>query len=229
MNNTHPNSNSPEAPDNTLPALSPRKLAAQRANALKSTGPRTSEGKTIARQNSLKHGFFSCDVVNAVLDGPDRLDEFNMMLDALLEEYDPQTVRERILIDEVAASCWRIRRVLRYECRETWSDDDEDRRAARTESPSEAIAAVMGYDHQAVRERTFRTFRRAGLHTFVLPGDSNVDKIVRYERLIKRNLYRALYTLERIRAARQGPQSSDAAPLPEPLNLGGDLLDENKF
>jgi hypothetical protein len=229
MNNIHPNSNSPVASNNTLPALSPRKLAAQRANALKSTGPRTSQGKEIARQNSLKHGFFSCDVVNAVLDGPARLDEFSTMLDALLAEYDPQSVRERILIDEVAASCWRIRRILRYECRETWSDDDEDRRSARTETPSEAIASIMGYDHQASRERTFRAFRRAGLHTFVLPVDADVDKIVRYERLVKRNLYRALYTLERIRAARQGPQSSDAAPLPEPLNLGGDPLDENKF
>ena len=229
MNNTHPNSNSPASPDNTLPALSPRKLAAQRANALKSTGPRTSQGKEIARQNSLKHGFFSCDVVNAVLDGPARLDEFNMMLDALLAEYDPQSVRERILIDEVAASCWRIRRILRYECRESWADEDDDRRAARTETPSEAIASIMGYDHQAARQHTARKFRHAGLDAFVLPSDSDIDKIVRYERLIKRNLYRALYTLERIRAARQGPQSSDAAPLPEPLNLGGDLRDENKF
>jgi len=223
------NQNPPHSPDSTLPALSPRKLAAHRANALKSTGPRTPEGKEIARQNALRHGFFSCDVVNALLDGPDRLEEFNSMLDALLREYDPQTVRERILIDEVAACCWRIRRILRYECRETWSDDDKDRRAARTETPSEAMAAIMGYDRQAARERTFRAFRRAGLHTFVLPCDSDVDKIVRYERLIKRNLYRALYTLERIRAARQAPQSSDAAPLPEPLNLGGDLIDENKF
>ena len=229
MNNIHPNSNSPASPNNTLPALSPRKLAAQRANALKSTGPRTSQGKEIARQNSLKHGFFSCDVVNAVLDGPARLDEFNMMLDALLAEYDPQSVRERILIDEVAASCWRIRRILRYECRETWSDDDRYRRDAKTETPTEALLFTMGYDHQGNRDRIFRKLRRAGLDTLILPDDADVDKIVRYERLVKRNLYRALYTLERIRAARQGPQSSDAAPLPEPLNLGGDLLDENKF
>ena len=218
-----------KSPDNHLPAISPRQLAARRANALKSTGPRTSEGKEIARQNSLKHGFFSCDVVNAVLDGPARLDEFSTMLDALLAEYDPQSVRERILIDEVAASCWRIRRILRYECRETWIDDDRYERKAKTESPSDALLSTMGYDHQGNRDRIFRKLRRAGLDTLILPDDSDVDKIVRYERLIKRNLYRALYTLERIRAARQGPQSSDAAPLPEPLNLGGDLLDENKF
>ena len=91
------------------------------------------------------------------------------------------------------------------------------------------MAALMGYDQQTARERTFRKLRRAGLETFILPAERDIDKIVRYERLIKRNLYRALYTLERIRAARQAPQPSDAAPLPQPLNLGGDLLDENKF
>ena len=229
MNHTQPNPNSPEAPDNTLPALSPRQLAARRANALKSTGPRTSEGKTIARLNALKHGFFSCDVVNSVLDGPIRVEEFTTILDALLEEYDPQSVRERILIDEVAACCWRIRRLLRYECREGWVDDDNYRRRARTETPSESMAALMGYDQQTARERTFRKLHRAGLETFILPAERDIDKIVRYERLIKRNLYRALYTLERIRAARQAPQPSDAAPLPQPLNFGVDLLDENKF
>jgi hypothetical protein len=148
---------------------------------------------------------------------------------AILEEYDPQSVRERILIDEVAACCWRIRRLLRYECRETWADDDAYHRDATTESPTEEIASTLGYDYQGARERVFRKFRRAGLHTFVMPADVDVDRIVRYERLIKRNLYRALYTLERIRAARQSPESSAAAPLPEPLGRGGDLLDKNKF
>jgi hypothetical protein len=229
MNNSHHDPNSPDAASSGLPAVSPRKLAANRANAIKSTGPRTSEGKEIARQNALRHGFFSCDVVNAVLDGPERVEEFTTILDALLEEYDPQSVRERILIDEVAACCWRIRRILRYECRESWSDEDDDRRAAATETPSEAIASIMGYDHQAARERTFRKFRRAGLHTFIMPSVADVDLIVRYERLLKRNLYRALYTLERIQVARQRPGSSDAAPLPEPLNVRQDLLDENKF
>jgi hypothetical protein len=215
MSNTHPNSNSPETPDNTLPALSPRQLAARRANALKSTGPRTAEGKTIARLNALKHGFFSCDVVNSVLDGPIRVEEFTTILDALLEEYDPQSVRERILIDEVAACRWRIRRLLRYECREGWVDDDYYRRRARTETPSEAMAALMGHDRQTARERTFRKLHRAGPETFILPAERDIDKIVRYERLIKRNLYRALYTLERMRAARIRPDPSDSTSLPK--------------
>jgi hypothetical protein len=93
----------PNPPENLPTALSPRKLAAQRANAMKSTGPRTSEGMAASRLNALKHGFFACDVVNPELDGPVRAEEFNAILDALLEEFQPQSARERILVDEVAA------------------------------------------------------------------------------------------------------------------------------
>src|ERR1035437_5498144 len=197
------------APDSGLPALPPRQLA-RRANAMKSTGPRTPEGKAVARLNALKHGFFACDVVNPVLDGPVRTEEFNSLLDALLEEFQPQSARERILIDEVAACCWRIRRLLRYECRESWLDEDASRRHADTETPSESLLATMGYDNYGIRRRTARKLRRAGLDAFVLPSDLDVDKIVRYERLVKRNLHRALYSLERIRAARSRSESSDA-------------------
>lgn len=228
MSNSHQTQNSPEVSNNQLSVISPRKLAANRANALKSTGPRTSAGKAISRENALKHGFFSCDVVNPVLDGPGRAEEFATILDALLEEYDPQSVRERILIDEVAACCWRIRRLLRYECRKSWVDDAAYRENATTESPTDQIAAKLGYDHQGNRERVFRKLHRAGLDTFILPSSMDIDKITRYERVIKRNLYRALYTLERIRGARQSPGSSDAAPLPEPFNATQDL-GENKF
>ena len=208
----------PAVPATEPPALSPRRLAARRANAQKCTGPRTLAGKATSRFNAIKHGFFACDVVNPVLDGLARVEEFKSILDALLEDFQPQSAHERILVDEVAACCWRIRRLLRYECRESWVDEDDYRRAARTESPSEAIAAIMGYDQQAARQRTARKLRRAGLDAFILPANSDIDKIVRYERLIKRNLYRALYTLERMRALRDRPVASDSTSSPLGLN-----------
>ena len=214
MDTTQDTPQSPAAPAAQPPALSPRRLAARRANAQKCTGPRTPEGKSVACLNALKHGFFAGDVVNPVLDGPARVDEFNSILDALLDDFQPQSARERLLVDEVAACCWRIRRLLRYECRESWSDDDDFRRRARTETPSESMAALMGYDHQTARERTFRKLQRAGLEAFILPSDCDIDKIVRYERLIKRNLYRALYTLDRMRAARIRPDESDSTESP---------------
>ena len=44
-------------------AATPRQIAANRQNALKSTGPRTEEGKEASRQNALKHGLTGGGVV----------------------------------------------------------------------------------------------------------------------------------------------------------------------
>ncbi len=218
MINNHDTQPSTAAPDTQLPALSPRRLTARRANAQKCTGPRTPEGKATTRLNALKHGFFARDVVNRVLDGPARAEEFNSLLDALLDDFQPESARERLLVDEVAACCWRIRRLLRYECRESWVDEDNFRRAAEKETPSEGIAALMGYDHLATRQHTYRKLHSAGLDSLILPSEIDIDKIVRYESLIKRNLYRALYTLESMRASRIRPDASDSTASPSASN-----------
>jgi len=230
MDNNHDTPISPAASESGLPALSPRRLAARRANAMKSTGPRTPEGMEVARLNALKHGFFACDVVNRELDGPARAEEFNLLLDALLEDFQPESAIERILVDEVAASCWRIRRLLRYECRESWVDEDADRRRAHTETPTESLLATMGYDNYGIRRRTARRLRRSGLDSFVLPSDSDVDKIVRFERTVKRNLYCALKMLERIRAARRYAESSaETSSAQTSLSVEQPLLPEKRI
>lgn len=215
MENNQDSPPSTASPNNQMPALSRRQLAARRVNSKKCTGPRTPQGKAATRFNALKHGFFSRDVVSPVLDGSARAGEFNSLLDALLEEFQPQSARERILVDEVAASCWRIRRLLRYECRQTWVDEQAYRRRAETETPSDTLLATMGYDHHGTRQRTLEKLQRSGLDALILPSDSDVDKIVRYERTVKRNLYRALKWLERIQAARVDPESAVPTPLPQ--------------
>lgn len=203
------NSHDPQQPKTVLPALSQRD-AARRANAMKSTGPRTDEGKAVARLNAITHGFFACDVVNPILDGEARAEEFNSLLDALLEEFQPESASERILVDEVAASCWRIRRILRYECRESWAGEDSARRYATRATPTETLLLSMGHDdNHRVRRLKARKLRRSGLDAFVLPSHSDVDKIVRIERIVKRNLYRALDSLEQIRVGRTRPRSSE--------------------
>ena len=156
-------------------------------------------------------GIFDC---KKAAHGVDAVD-LHPLLDALLEEFQPESVGERIMIDEIAACCWRIRRLLRYECRESWVDEDDYRRWANTEKPSDSILASIGNDTFGTRRRRAETLRRSGLDAFILPGDSDIDKIVRYERLIKRNLYRALYSLERMRAARIRPDPTDSTSSPK--------------
>ena len=42
---------------------SPARLAANQANALKSTGPQTEAGRTASKMNALKHGIFSSEIL----------------------------------------------------------------------------------------------------------------------------------------------------------------------
>jgi hypothetical protein len=57
---------------------SPRRLAANRANSKKSTGPKTAEGKTISSLNSLRHGLSSTTTTFIVHN--DDLAEYNSAL-----------------------------------------------------------------------------------------------------------------------------------------------------
>jgi hypothetical protein len=57
---------------------SPRKIAANRKNARRSTGPRTTPGKLLARGNALKHG-----LATAVRGDPTLVSEIERLADAL--------------------------------------------------------------------------------------------------------------------------------------------------
>src|SRR5690606_2360691 len=61
--------------------------ARNRRNALKSTGPRTAEGKAIARRNAIKHGLTAADPTAL---GPEEGSLFNQMHEQLVEELAPR-------------------------------------------------------------------------------------------------------------------------------------------
>ena len=79
---------------------------ANRANAQKSTGPRTPEGKEKASQNALKHGLFARE---AVIRGEDE-DEFEMHRESLLDQLMPRAPLEEILADRIVDLSWRLKR-----------------------------------------------------------------------------------------------------------------------
>jgi hypothetical protein len=63
---------------NTKRPISERKLQANRANAKRSTGPKTAAGKAASRRNALKHGIRSCLVdLPMAIPGLDRSSPFN--------------------------------------------------------------------------------------------------------------------------------------------------------
>src|SRR5262245_23724792 len=87
--------------------VSQNQLEANRANAKRSTGPKSDAGKARSRMNALRHGFSSQQIV---LEGEDA-DQFDALRAQLEAEFDPNSVVERELVDRLATSLWRLRRV----------------------------------------------------------------------------------------------------------------------
>jgi hypothetical protein len=87
-------------------AASQRKIEANRANALKSTGPRTPRGRRAAGRNALAHGLTSRA---ALLPGDDPR-EYRRFVRALLVEMDPRGPFQEELVGEIAHLSWKLRR-----------------------------------------------------------------------------------------------------------------------
>jgi hypothetical protein len=76
----------------------PAQIAANRANAQHSTGPRTDEGKLRASQNALRHGL--CSGIPEMHDEGDQ--NHDELLAALREEFQPVGPNEEILVYKMA-------------------------------------------------------------------------------------------------------------------------------
>jgi hypothetical protein len=88
-----------------------RQLEANRRNALRSTGPRTENGKQQSRRNALKHGL-TAETVIEPLEDPE---EYRVFEEAIVSEYLPQTPVERELVHRLASLFWRLRRATSIE------------------------------------------------------------------------------------------------------------------
>src|SRR6185295_2251611 len=94
-------------------------INANRANALKSTGPRSVEGKSASRFNALKHGI---DAASVVIPGEDPAD-----YDALAADYHrdfrPESPSEAFHVDTMLRADWQKRRLHRVR-RQAEADTD---------------------------------------------------------------------------------------------------------
>jgi len=114
-------------------------IDANRANAQKSTGPRTPEGKARSRQNALRHGLQG----QALLINSEDETEFNELVDDLLEEWQPATTTEEIVFYKMVEQYWLSRRgALLLADHTEFNDGDDD---------SKQVALMLRYNTGAER------------------------------------------------------------------------------
>ena len=91
--------------------LAPQQIAANRRNSLKSTGPRTTEGKFASSHNALKSGINSATLIL-----PDESpDEYATIAAAWHRQYPDATPLESAYLDALIANRWFLRRLMRIE------------------------------------------------------------------------------------------------------------------
>lgn len=95
--------------------ISEKQLAANRQNALKSTGPKTQAGKALASRNSLKHGLLAKNVVITEGEGAEDQQAFDALLADFIGEFNPVGSLEEMLVEKIAVCYWRMSRANRYE------------------------------------------------------------------------------------------------------------------
>jgi len=86
----------------------PAQIAANQANAQRSTGPTTPEGKAKSAMNRLTHGFASAQ---SIIPGESH-EAFIALLDELVIEHQPASPTEEILVEKMAQTQWLTQRAL---------------------------------------------------------------------------------------------------------------------
>jgi DNA gyrase/topoisomerase IV subunit A len=96
---------------------SPARQTANAANAQRSTGPQTDQGKARSSQNARKHGLTAAELVIAAEDRQ----EFDDLHAGLQTDIQPRGALQETLFDELVASAWHLRRLRRMEAELTAS------------------------------------------------------------------------------------------------------------
>ena len=101
----------------------PQQIAANQANAEKSTGPKTEGGKAASSRNSWQHGLtFGVFRVLAT----ENQAEYDVLQNQLIAEYSPATPTEAILVERMAQHHWMRNRALYFQSHYIESGDDID-------------------------------------------------------------------------------------------------------
>jgi len=137
-----------------------KRLAANRANAQKSTGPRTEEGKAASSKNALRHGLTAKSVVLNVEDTA----EYEAFRATIIHSFAPAPGVEQRLAEELTDALWRLKRAQRIEAaafdhyldtikREIYPNDAEARDALESEI---GLGVVIGEEYAEPFRKLFR-------------------------------------------------------------------------
>ncbi|HVT90761.1 MAG TPA: hypothetical protein VHD56_18045 [Tepidisphaeraceae bacterium] len=224
-------------------SISTRKRQANRLNALKSTGPKTSEGKSRCRYNAITHGLFAQSLV---LPGEDEtiFAQFNR---SLLLRLNPRDALELQLAQQIIAASWKSQRALEAESRlfqikhdelDEEETDELEREVNSLEGDVELAARRLRHtkhdkdELEAEHKQAIAAHEEARrklddplapilggvlLASIIQSNDPALERIHRYQQRLDNSMHRALKQLRELQKQ----------PIEEPSELTQSLIEEN--
>jgi hypothetical protein len=175
---------------------SARKIESNRQNSRRSTGPRTAAGKKRVSRNATRHGFFSKFLLVQHADGKESQSEFDDFYADVRKYLQPFDFFEELWAEKITVWSWRLRRLLRCEsgliarALAGHSYELHQSRAGDLAEP-ESVSSISP-EMDAITDHLF------------LPEKEELEKLLRYEAMINRQLNHAIAELERLQARRKG-------------------------
>ena len=186
------------------------RILANRKNALKSTGPKDT---SLTRFNALKHGLTANKIVVTPMEDPA---EYDALVEALVQDFQPQTTTEALLIQQVASCHWRRQRFIKAEKVRVESkvfdalfkfNRKENAEKDRLQSELTETCFNPNRPKEIAEEVKYLkdTYQRRGeLHISKQVAPDLDALMIRYDSTLERQFYRALVVLLKIQSARQG-------------------------
>jgi hypothetical protein len=164
----------------------PKQIQASRANGARSKGPVTAQGKRNSSRNSIRHGLLAETVVLE----DEHTGRFLELLNDLLDEHQPATPTQTMLVETLATAIWKQKRI--WGMQKVAFDEDVSSVDSASESPALRAVLALRASPECVRSH---------------------ELMLRYEIAFDRQISRTLLRLQQLqeRASTRDTQHS-AAP-----------------
>jgi hypothetical protein len=197
-------------------SISEKRLAANRENAKRSTGPRTEEGKARSSRNAVKHGFRASSFAVVRLED---LDEVEKLKADAVACYKPVNAQELVAVERIAMAQQQIFRGARLDAGMFTSAMNEV--LDRTNNP------VTPMDPNMVGDGDIEITRQQNRNYCIAEGFRRIAKesnaiglMLRYRAQAEREYRRAIEDFDRLKALRhEMPNEPNVGVEPEPEDV----------
>jgi len=166
-------------------------IIANRRNALKSTGPRTTNGRAAVSKNAVKHGLLARkDVINSESQA-----DFDLYRNKILLELDPVTPMEAMLAERIVTLSWRLKRAARIQ-----NLTIDAFNTPKTPGPLDKITNALVLNGRLLPEQD-ESNPHLQLGRLAIKDFSNagvLERLLMYERRIENSLYKTILELQRL-------------------------------